>query len=714
VGEADAKINFDEFPSVSYEEWKEAAIGALKGAPFEKSMYTSTYEGITLDPLYTAENTKNLDSPRSFPGAGSLLRGTNASGYIAAPWEIAQPADALLPEDAGGQVRHELEKGASAAAVLLDGASLRGLDADAGSAADSPGVSLSTLEDVEKLFGSLSLERSPIHLYAGASSAPLLGFVAAFAKKRGIPLDRLSGCIGADPFGAWLQNGALCCGTDRLFDEMAQGILWTEKHMPRMRTVLIRGSVVHNGGGNAIQEAGGALAAAIEAIRAMSARQVDVNAFARHLRFEFSLGSNFFMEIAKIRAVREIWAQIVDAFGGEESAKKANIFGRTSFFTKTLYDPYVNMLRNTTEAFSGVLAGLDGLTVGCFDEAAGPGDEFSRRIARNTQILLKEEFSLLQPVDPAGGAWYLETLTDTLARKIWEWIQNIEKEGGFSAGVRSGTLQSSVEKILAERFKRLASRSDRAVGTNMYPNMEETETLSKNGKNEGEDPSRARGRRLETLKKFRAARDGGKCQKALEQVTVSGLAGGEPVDRIVLAAEAGATLGEVRARLNDGQAPDITPVAAHRWTEQYEALRLRTEKFRQDRGSSVKIFLANMGPIPQHKARADFITGFMEVAGFDVLKNSGFPTTEECAAAAAASGADVAVICSTDDSYPELVPPLARSIREKAPGLKIFLAGAPKEEFKQSYLDAGVNDFISVRSNCLSVLTDLQKAKGMF
>ncbi|MDR2137747.1 MAG: methylmalonyl-CoA mutase, partial [Synergistaceae bacterium] len=193
------------------------------------------------------------------------------------------------------------------------------------------------------------------------------------------------------------------------------------------------------------------------------------------------------------------------------------------------------------------------------------------------------------------------------------------------------------------------------------------------------------------------------------------LEGEELVEWIASAAEAGATLGEVRSLLSKGgEEPAATPIRAHRWTEQYEALRQRTENFKKDRGESVKIFLANMGPIPQHKARADFITGFMEVANFDVLKNNGFPTTDECAEAAAASGADIAVICSTDDSYPELVPPLARSIKEKTPAMRVFLAGLPKEEFKQSYLDAGVEEFISVRSNCLATLSDIQKAKGIF
>jgi methylmalonyl-CoA mutase len=332
------------------------------------------------------------------------------------------------------------------------------------------------------------------------------------------------------------------------------------------------------------------------------------------------------------------------------------------------------------------------------------------------QILLQEEFSLVQPIDPAGGSWYLESLTDSLARKIWENFQKIEAEGGFSACIKAGTVQASIEETLSQRFKKLASRSDRAVGSNMYANTQERPL--KNDEDEKNLSDLYEERRKE-LQKFRASRNEEEAKNAKDAMTVTDLQkdlkGGKLIDLLSRAAKTGATLGEVREILNEGNKEPLTikPVVAHRWTEQYEELRQRTEKYCALTGDNVKVFLANMGPIPQHKARADFITGFMEIANFELLKNNGFPTTDECAEAAAASGADIAVICSTDDTYPEIVPPLARAIKGKAPGMTVFLAGAPKEDLKQSYLDAGVDDFINVRSNCLATLSDIQKAKGM-
>ena len=700
------EVDFGEFAPPTLEAWKEAAVAALKGAPFEKAMYTSTYEGITLDPLYTASDTQDLRAARTFPGSYPL-RGASAAGNLRRPWEIAQFCDETLPGDAHEGIVHELDRGASTVAFVLDGRTREGLDADSDGAEDG-GVSVSSLDDLDALLGDLPA-RHPLYIHAGASALPLLALLDALAAKRNFPLGKVAGCVGADPLGALLERGSLPAGLDALFGEMAQTFAWARDRETPLRTVLIRGSVFHNGGASAVQEVACAMTSAIETLRALRERGVDVAEFSRRLRFEFSLSSNFFMEIAKLRAARCVWAQIASSFGGDAEAQKAQIFGRTSLFTKTVYDPYVNMLRNTTEAFSGVVGGVDGLTVGCFDEAIRPGSEFSRRVARNVQVLLQKEFNLLQPVDPAGGSWYVEKLSDELARKIWEELQRIEAAGGFLKGVREGMIQKNVQDVLQQRFKRLAQRADRAVGTNMYPNP--AESLPESVEPDWKALNAAR---ADALRALRASRDEAAVKRALDA-----LASTRPgtVAAASAAASAGATLGELSAALragaSEGGGVAVEPVLPHRWTEQYEAMRRRTEAFVARKKDNVKVFLANMGPIPQHKARADFIASFMEVAAFEILRNDGFAATDDCAAAAAASGADIAVICSTDATYPELVPPLARAIKERRPGMGVYLAGAPAAEFKDAYVEAGVDGFLSVRSNCLETLTGFQRAKGM-
>jgi methylmalonyl-CoA mutase len=624
--------DFGEFAETTYEQWKAAAVKALKDVPFEKSMYTRTYEGITLEPLYTRETGEALGVGYLFPGEAPMLRGASAGGYLGALLEAAQDVTSESAAETVSLLKHELDHGATTITFR----------------AGENGTPVSSHEDAKTIIGGLDVKKYPFHVYTGASGNAIKHFFRA-AKELGADAADISGCVGSDPIGAYLETGNLPGDFVALTDEMADTIK-NARAAGKLRTVLLRGAVYHEGGANAAQEVAYVMANAIELISALQERGADIDDFANAVRFEFELGSNFFMEIAKLRAARVVWARISEEFSSDEGSRRANIFGRTSRFTKTLYDPYVNLLRNSTEAFSGVVGGLDGLTVGPFDEAARPGDEFSRRVARNAAIMLREEFHLTRPIDPAGGSWYVESLTQELSEKIWEIIRGVQAKGGMLAAARSGYIQASVGETLQERFKKLSSRSDRAVGINMYANLGETPLVP-----------------------------------------------------------AGHERKEPKAPENT----EITPILPHRWTEQFEELRRRTESYKAGRGAGVRIFLANMGPLPQHKARAEFITGFMEVAGFDILGNDGFPTADECAAAAAASGADIAVICSTDASYPEIVPPLARAIKAKAPAVKVFLAGAPAEEFKQSYIDAGVDDFISVRSNCLAVLTEIQKVKGM-
>lgn len=706
-------VTFEEFPPTTYEEWKAATIVALKGGVFEKRMFTKTYEGIQLEPIYTSEDTKDLTHPHSLPGEDYFLRGVHAGGYVSTPWKIAQKCAEALPAKFNETAKQELAKGSTSLNIALDTATLEGVDAtdaDAEKIGDQ-GVSLSTLQDAAQAFADINLTQNDLHLYTGSSNVAMLALLTALAKSNGQAYKNMSGCIGADPIGALAGTGNLPASLGEMIDELTHATAWAAEKMPNMRTILVRGEVYHDGGANSIQEIGYAMSSAIAYIRELQQRGLDINIIAKHIRFSFSLGSNFFMEIAKIRAARMIWAQIVEAFGGDSDARKINIHARTSFFTKTIYDPYVNMLRTTTESFSGIVGGVDSMEVGCFDEPIRHGDEFARRIARNTQLLLQNECNLMQPVDPAGGSWYIETLTQQVAEKAWALIQQLDEQGGIIKALEDGVIQKDIAAVLQQRFKNLANRSDRAVGTNMYPNMtEQPLEVPQNF------PEVSKAVRSEAISEYRSDIDAQFCQNQVEQIVLAadGQAG-ELINAAIKAFQAGATVGEIRRQLTDAGAAStaVEPIRVRRWTEQFEAMRDRTVAHKANTGETVQVFLANLGPIPQHKARADFSTGFMEVAAFEVLKNDGFPTVEEAAKAALESGADVAIICSTDDTYPEMVPPLARMIKEQNPKMKIILAGAPAKEFEASYREAGVDDFIHVKANCYQILSDLQDAKGM-
>ena len=697
-------VPLDEFTPPTDEEWKAACEALLKGAPFEKKMFTKTYEGITFDPMYTRKHTEDILPKGVMPGMGDYLRGVDAAGYIGKPWGIAQACDETLPAENNELLRHEHDKGATIYHIVLDTASRTGVDARQAEAVGDTGTSVTTVEDMHVLLTGLDLAKFPLYVYAGANAVPLLALVAAARRASGEDMAEVRGIVGADPIGALAADGKLPASLDAHYDSLAAAARWATVNAPHLRTVFVRSDVYSNGGANDVQEVASVLATATAYLRALCERGLTIDEAASQIAFAFSMGANFFLQIAKLRAVRPLWAQIVGAFGGSAEAQKMRIHARPALFFKTIYDPYVNMLRNTTEIFSGVVGGIDSFESAPFDEPIRKGDEFSRRIARNVQIMLQEEFGLLQPIDPAGGSWAVETLTRQMKEKIWAEFQRIEKEGGIIAALRAGSLQESMAAVLAARFKNADLRRDRIVGNNMYPNM--TETLLET---RAEDTAALKAQRTADIDAYLSDIDVKHRDEALASLRQA-----HSVDHAVEAALAGATIAELMTAVTEGNgAETVTAIAPHRWSERFEALRQRTEEYKAEKNDNVKIFLANMGPIPQHKARADFTTGFLQVGAFEVLGNDGFKTVEEAADAARASGADAVVICSTDATYPEIVPALAPKLHEVLPKARVFLAGAAPKDLLETYKEAGIDEYISVRANCYEILESLQKQKGM-
>lgn len=704
-------VPLDEFTPPTYEEWKENCIALLKGAPFDKKMYTKTYEGITFDPMYFRNTTEEILPRTSFPGMDDFLRGSSPTGYIKTPWGIAQACDETLPEDTNELLKHETTKGSTIYNIVLDDATKAGVDARKAKEPGKGGVSLTTLDDVHTLLDGLDFEKYPLYIYAGRTALPMLAQVAAVLKASGKGTKNLRGFIAADPIGELAASGTSQEPLATLYDEMAAAAKWALKHAPGLRTVLARSDVYSRGGANDVQETAYTISTAVTYLRELMARGLSIDEAASQIMFQFSMGANFFMQIAKLRAIRPIWAQIVEAFGGSTEAQRMHVHARPALFFKTVYDPYVNMLRNTTEIFSGVVGGIESYENEPFDEPIRKGDEFSRRIARNVQIILQEEFGMLSPIDPAGGSWAVERLTKQIKEKIWAEFQEVEKAGGIVADLQSKRPQQAIADILAQRFKNSELRRDRIVGNNMYPNMTEK-------------PLDPRPENMDDNRTARTAVIEGYL-KDIDDVHKDALLGAladaakddSLVTAAIAAAEAGATLPELMTALAKGatgEATTVDAIAPHRWSERFEALRKRTENYvKAHDGDNVRIFLANMGPIPQHKARADFTRGFLQVGAFDVLMNDGFKTVEDAAAAAKESGADACVICSTDATYPDIVPALAPKLHEALPDATVYLAGAAPKDLLETYKAAGIDDYISVRANCYEILEALQKKKGM-
>ncbi|MDD6383457.1 methylmalonyl-CoA mutase family protein [Mitsuokella jalaludinii] len=699
-------VPFDEFTPPTYEEWKENCIALLKGAPFDKKMYTKTYEGITFDPMYFRKTTEDILPRTSFPGLTDFMRGARPNGYIDLPWGIAQACDETMPAENNALLKHEVKNGSTIYNVKVDDATLLCEDVREAKHPGKKGVSLTTLADMHTLLDGLKLDKYPLYLYGGKTALPLLAMTAAAYKASGGHVEKLQGFIGADPIGELASRGTSGVALDALWDDMAACAKWAQKHAPGLRTVMVKSDVYSNGGANDVQEMAYTLATATTYLRVLMERGLTIDEAASTIMFTYSMGANFFLQIAKLRAVRPLWAQIVKAFGGSTDAQVMHIHARPALFFKTVYDPYVNMLRNTTEIFSGVVGGLDSFENATFDEPIRKGDEFSRRIARNVQIILQEEFGMLQPIDPAGGSWAVETLTKQMKEKIWKAFQDVEAQGGILPALRQGEPQAAITAILESRFKNSELRRDRIVGNNMYPNMTEKRLDPR-----PEDEAAIRKDRTAEVQEYLSDIDTehkDKCLDDLQQASVD-----DRVEKAIAAASAGATLTELAASSKAGQPETVAPITAHRWSERFEKLRRRTEDYKEAHQDNVKIFLANMGPIPQHKARADFTTGFLQVGAFEVLGNDGFKTPEEAAKAAAESHADAVVICSTDATYPEIVPQLAPLLHKALPEARVFLAGAAPKDLLETYKEAGIDDYISVRANCYNILLSLQKKKGM-
>jgi methylmalonyl-CoA mutase len=482
---------------------------------------------------------------------------------------------------------------------------------------------------------------------------------------------------------------------------MAQMTAWAEQEAPALQTIAAQSYPYHNSGGNAIQELAFVLTTGVEYLRAMQERGLDIESVAPRMGFGFAVGTQFFMEIAKLRAARILWAQVVEAFGGSAEAQKMHLHIRTSAWNKTVYDPYVNMLRTTVEAFAGSMGGCNSMHVAPFDEIMRQPDEFSRRIARNTQLILQQECNFNRLIDPAGGSWYVESLTDQLARAAWGLFQEVEKQGGMLKALQAGFPQSQVAEVAKKRADALASRKDVLLGTNMYPNLFEKNL----------DP---RTPDFAALRKERAAQVT-HAPAAQEKLSAIGQASGAArMQAAIAAAEAGATLGEITSALrgSGAAAPSIEPLRLHRGGEPFEAMRKAAEAYRDQHGKRPQVFLANMGPLVQHKARADFTTGFLEVGGFEMIRPEGFDTPQAAAQAAIDSGAQIVVICSTDDTYPDLVPPLAQQLKAARSDITVLLAGYPADQV-EAHKAAGVDDFIHLRANCYEMNAKLQQKIGV-
>lgn len=696
---------FPEFSPQTIEAWRAAAVAALKGASFEKKLITRTYEGIDLQPIYHPEDVAGIAHQYSAPGAPPFVRGSQPAGYRGQAWAIAQEINAPTPEAFNEMLRAEIERGQTAINIVPDRPTRACQDPDQveSELVGRHGISLASADDWTQALKDIELAKLPLLVRAGAAALPLTVLLVASLRKQGRDPKILKGSIAFDPLAVLAHQGSLPVSLAQAYDELAQLTGWAAANAPDLDTVSVYGDAYHESGASAVQELAYMLGAGTEYLRTLLDRGLSIDTAAGRMRFFFVVGSNFFGEVAKLRAARILWAQVVQAFGGSVAVQAMKQHARTALFNKSTLDPYVNMLRTTIEAFAGAAGGVDSLQVAPFDAVMGSSDNFGRRVARNQQLVLQQEAHLTRVIDPAGGSWYVETLTDDLARRAWALFQEIEAGGGLAAALQAGTVQKAIADVATERANNLAKRRDVMVGVNQFANPKEKPLQSPEVLDEVIYKERSG--------LIASQRNHPTSQSVLEKL--NNASGERVVDVAIEAAEAGATLSEIAQvlRAGDSEAISITPLCLHRIAEPFEALRARSVAYLAEHGHAPRIFLATMGPLAQHKARADFSQGFFEVGGFELIYPAGFDSAEEAARAAAETGAQAVVICSTDETYPELVPALAEALKATLPEAALVLAGYPEDQVKD-HMAAGVEFFVHLRADCAALNADLLARVG--
>lgn len=578
---------FEQFPPISPEQWKAKAEVDLKGAPFDKKLVWRTNEGFNVQPMYRLSDIKDLKTIQSLPGEYPYVRGTRTDN----DWLIRQEIDvAGNPVEANAKARDILTKGVTSIcfgtrdvdqdtiATLLDGIDITKVEINF---ACCPMRSLAlTIELVE-------------YIKANGAEGTFRGSIAFNPMKR-------------------LYNKGLDFGVNMA--QLAAKIIQAASIVPGLRTISIDSAKFCNAGAYITQELGYALAWGAEWMTMLTDAGVDPNEAARRIKFDMGISTNYFMEIAKFRAGRMLWAQIAHQYGADKDACKMVVHASTSEFNQTIYDAYVNLLRSQTETMSGAIAGVDSITVTPFDKQYKQPDEFSERIARNQQLLLKEESHIDKVVDPAGGAYYIEILTASIAQQAWKLFLEVEQNGGFYASLKDGSVQKAINDSCDKRHTDVARRKESLLGTNQFPNFNEM------------------------------AAD--KIQAPVHESTCSHHHG------------------------NEGEEILIEKLKNARAASDFEALRLATEHS----GKRPKVFMLTIGNLAMRLARSQFSSNFFACAGYEIIDNLGFETVDQGIQAGLDKKADIIVLCSSDDEYTTLAPEAFRILDGRA---EFVVAGAP-------------------------------------
>ncbi|MAY75094.1 MAG: methylmalonyl-CoA mutase [Phycisphaerae bacterium] len=695
----------DAFEPVSYEQWRAQVEQELAGAPFEKKLVARLYEGLELQPVYTDADWPHANATSGHAGIDPMTRGSRLLGTTLTGWDVRQEHAFPLIDPLNKAILDDLFGGATSILLRFDTAARSGLDADDPAAAQlvgRDGAAIATVADLDDAFRDVHLEMITVALEAGAAFLPAAGLVMALWDKRGVDASQARAAFNADPLAVLARDAKLPMPLNAAFDQLTDLASRVGSSYPHATTVRVGSAPYHHAGATASQDLAFSMATAVEYMRAMTTRGMDASDAAKQLLFSFAVGCNQFLAIAKLRAARRLWNRVASACAVDEDARSMTIHARPSKRVLTHRDPWVNLLRNTTCCFAAGVAGADTITSTPFDDPLGPPSPHARRIARNTQVILQEESHVHNVADPSGGSWFIERLTDDLAKEAWAIFQQIERNGGMAAALQSGWIAEKIDSAFAPRQANIATRRDAILGVSEFPNPRESSV-------ERPRPSHLEvlGAARQRLAAHRASTD---ASSALE--AVSNAKGAARAAAVADAAAAGASIGQLARSLGTGEPTTLDAVIApHPYAAPFEELRDATDAFEKSAGYRPAVFLANIGTPAEFNARAGFATSLLEAGGLSMITNSGFSDPTAAASAFAASGASIAVICSTDEKYENVVTDLAPKLHA-AGARTVILAGRPAAN-EQAWRGAGVDRFIYVKCDAVTILRELLTEEGV-
>ena len=697
---------FEEFDFPNYDDWKNAAITALKGAPFDKVMFTDTYEGIKLKPIYNKEDIKSVSHTlQEFPGFYPFNRGANVSGNKTNAFEISQNIPYPFADDFNSALKYDLTRGQNSIRLCVDKATaihedfisddLSGLD-----------VCIANLDDMQKALKDIDLSAFPINLSAGTGALP--AFTALISSMDNI--EELKGTLNFDFITEFAKEGLISNDLSRFIEEMYAVTKWSSENSPEFKTIGISGYEWHNAGANAVQEISVSISLGVFYLRQLLEKGMSINEIAPRFSFSLAIGINFFMEISKFRAFRIIWSRIIKEFGGNEESQKVHIHAVTSERELTKLDPYVNLLRATSQVFSAVTGNCDSITVNHFDKEYGLPGEFSRRISRNAQNVIKYESHLDDTIDPAGGSYYIESLTGEIIKTAWNEFLEIENGGGIVEAIKSGSVQTKIERNFNKRLENISLRKDVIVGVNKYANINErpvetTIDVDFNKLNQY----------VENYDTYISNRDNDKIDSLLDVFEVKFKEdSASAINTAILALKAGASLGELYNSIPYDiiENIEVKPIYLRRSSEVFEEMREFVNLYIEENGKNPSIDFVCFGVLRDWKARADFSNDFFSVGGFANTIHDNLNTADEAMAKIDFSQKRIIVVCSTDDKYAEFLVEFAKSVKSANAENYIILAGYPKEMI-ETYKQAGVDMFIHVKANIVECLREVFEIAGL-